>query len=666
MHTYTSFPIEYFHVLDIKKNAVLLESIRQDHENIYSYLFTDPIEILQLHHIGDFSPFLQKIEQYTQLGYYVAGYFTYECGYHIEKLGQPNYQRTDYPLAWFGIYQHPIIFDHMHGTFQCTSDTHLTALQALAAPTPSDTFHIHNLRFNLNEQEYTQKIERVKEYIRSGDVYQINFTGRYQFTFEGSALSLYTTLRQRQHVSYGAYLHTENQHIISLSPELFFRIHDGNIITRPMKGTAPRGRTVDEDQTIATWLQNNTKNRAENVMIVDLLRNDIGRACQIGSVHVPQLFNVERYDTLHQMTSTVEGTLQDTVQHSALLQYLFPCGSITGAPKIRAMQIIHELETSLRGVYTGSIGYFAPSKPGSHHLGNAVFNVAIRTITLQGDQGEMGVGSGIVYDSQPHEEYQECMVKARFMTMPTTPKFDILESILWDSGYNHLDKHQRRMAESATYFGYPYDEEQFQQILTQLAQSCQFGKQYKVRVLLKSTGHFDGEVVPLAETQPAQTPLIILSTLATDPHNRMYYHKTTERELYNKATRFATTTGHADVIFCNEKGELTEGAIHNIFIKKNGELLTPARQSGLLNGVYRQHILETCTIARETVLYPQDLLQAEEIYICNAIRGWRQVHLVTSQTFDGCIDSSCSGGKIDMRVDFKRDHDSALMSHPRF
>jgi para-aminobenzoate synthetase/4-amino-4-deoxychorismate lyase len=402
-----------------------------------------------------------------------------------------------------------------------------------------------------------------------------------------------------------------------------------------MKGTARRGHTLNEDKIIAQWLQNDVKNRAENVMIVDLLRNDIGRACQIGSVHVSQLFTVERYNTLHQMTSTVEGTLQDTVQYNELMKDLFPCGSVVGAPKLRAMQIIHELETSPRGVYTGSIGYFAPPASASHARGKAIFNVAIRTITLRGEQGEMGIGSGIVYDSQPHDEYQECMIKARFMTTPAPSKFDILESILWDNDYCHLDKHQHRMLESASYFGYPYDQEKWQQLLIQLAQSCHPGTKYKVRVLLDATGRMHGNLVPLTETQLMQTVSIIMSTIATDSHNRMYYHKTTERELYNKATRFANTHGYADIIFHNEKGEITEGAIHNIFIKKEGQLLTPVCQSGLLNGIYRQHVLETHTNAREAIISVVDLLQAEKIYLCNAIRGWRQVQLLTSQTFDG-------------------------------
>ncbi|HTI13524.1 MAG TPA: chorismate-binding protein, partial [Dictyobacter sp.] len=190
---------------------------------MHSYLFTDPIDILQLHHSNDFPQFLRTIDQYTRQGYYLAGYFTYECGYHIEKLGHHDYQSSDYPLAWFGIYQHPITFDHLRGTVQCSSDVHLADLQSLVHPDTSDPFHVHNLHFNMDEQAYAQKIERVKEYIRAGDVYQINFTGRYHFTFTGSPLAFYTTLKQQQHVSYGAYIHTENQHIISLSPELFFR-----------------------------------------------------------------------------------------------------------------------------------------------------------------------------------------------------------------------------------------------------------------------------------------------------------------------------------------------------------------------------------------------------------------------------------------------------------
>ncbi len=623
--SFQGFPENYYSLFQNKEQVVFLESTQYNQSNAYSLLFLDPVQVLQIHRISELESLLVSISTYIQQGYYLAGYFAYECGYHIQKLGLSDYHHEKQPLAWFGVYRQPLIYDHRRGAFQAMpGSAHAGPLPSLAQE--NLTHRISDIVFNVGEAEYNANVERIKEYIRAGDVYQVNFTGRYSFTFSGSPLSLYQALKRKQQVCYSAYIRAAGQDILCFSPELFFRMHGQRILARPMKGTAPRGRTGNEDRHVAEWLAGDAKNRAENVMIVDLLRNDLGRVCQTGSVTVPHLFTIEKYATLFQMTSTVEGRLKADVDYSQLFRSLFPCGSITGAPKIRAMEIIKELESSPRGIYTGSIGYFAPALHHSDQAASAIFNVAIRTILLENGHGEMGVGSGITSDSLASAEYAECAIKAHFLT-GSAVEFDILEAILWDGWYQRLEKHLQRMADAAAYFGYRYDSADIHRVLAQLSATFVPDQQYKVRLKLKRTGHCFGEALQLRRREPAAELGIVLGSERTNSQNRMYYHKTTDRALYDRASRFAQECGYADVIFLNEKGEVTEGATNNIFIARAGSLLTPPVCCGLLNGIYRQSLLEKNHRAREEKLFLDDLLKAEKIYICNAIRGLRPVKL---------------------------------------
>ena len=345
---FKDFPEEYYCLLQSKENVVLLESAQNDRNNIYSFLFVDPVQILQIYRVSELAGLLASVPRYVQQGYYLAGYFAYECGYHIEKLGLLDYHSEKQPLAWLGVYRQPIIYNHTSDKFQ--GPPKLDRVTSTPFTLRDETIlSLDNMHFDLNEVEYSKNINRIKEYICAGDVYQINFTGRYHFTFDGSPVSLYKTLKSKQRVSYSAYIRAAGQEILCLSPELFFCIKGQRIIARPMKGTISRGRTQLEDQQLAEWLSRDSKNCAENVMIVDLLRNDLGRLCQAGSITVPKLFTIEKYNTLFHMTSTVEGTLKDDVDYSQVVRSLFPCGSVTGAPKIRAMEIIKELESSPRG-----------------------------------------------------------------------------------------------------------------------------------------------------------------------------------------------------------------------------------------------------------------------------------------------------------------------------
>jgi para-aminobenzoate synthetase/4-amino-4-deoxychorismate lyase len=403
-----------------------------------------------------------------------------------------------------------------------------------------------------------------------------------------------------------------------------------------MKGTAPRSRTTAEDRTLADWLRNDPKNRAENVMIVDLLRNDLGRLCSFGSVQVHDLFAVERYPTLWQMTSTVTGQLRPEVGFQDIFRALFPCGSVTGAPKIRAMQLLAQLEARPRGVYTGAIGFFSKNE--------SVFNVAIRTLSLRGDHGTMSVGSGIVIDSNPADEWRECLLKAEFLTRPANPatrpspqSFSLLETLLWQGDYplgNYplIELHLDRLQDSADYFAFPFKRAEVRAALETHANSLTSDPRagevhspslaHKVRLLLNPGGSLEITSEPIQA--PSTDPLRVrIAPQRTDPSDPMYFHKTTHRPLYAQAFQAAIEAGYDDVLFLNNRGEVTEAAIHNIFIEKAGRLLTPPIQCGLLPGVHRRHILATNLQARESILTEQDLRQADAIYLSNAVRALR-------------------------------------------
>jgi para-aminobenzoate synthetase/4-amino-4-deoxychorismate lyase len=612
---------ELLHLLQTDDHVVLLENTLGVPREGWNDLFIDPVHILQIHHVSEFLPLLAEMQRYVQEGYYLAGYFAYECGYFLEKLALLDYKEERYPLAWFGVYRQRYKVD--------------TSLLGLASEISPDEIGmtVQGLHFDLDEETYRRKVERVREHIRAGDVYQINLTGRYHFRFDGAPLALYARLRQVQRTSYSAYIRTGGQAILCFSPELFFRLDGERIAAQPMKGTASRGRTLVEDERQAAWLQSDSKNRAENIMIVDLLRNDLGRICTLGSITVPHMLRVETYDTVLQMTSTVTGTLANSTNYAQIFASLFPCGSVTGAPKIKAMEIINQLEETPRGIYTGSIGYIAPQTADTPSY--ALFNVAIRTIVLEQGHGIMGIGSGIVHDSSAAEEAAECKVKAHFLTaQPKT--FDILETILWDGNYHHLEKHLLRMAASARYFGYPWDEEHIRTHLITvgagLAPALRDNR-YKVRLRLNCQGELHCECLMIPKTTTNEQLVVALSAEQTDSRDRMYFHKTTYRPLYERAQRFAQKHGYADIIFFNEKEEVTEGAISNVFIEREGQLLTPPVECGLLAGVYRQCILEGCSSAREAVLSLDDVLGAEKVYICNAIWGLREVRVVGAALF---------------------------------
>ncbi len=610
-----SFPSECYTLLNTASDLVFLETCRFDRENYRSWLFMNPLTVLQIYAISELPKLFSEIEAYLSHQYYVAGYFNYECGYHFENISASPCH-SNKPLAWFGVYPAPVVFNHLTGEWEqgFPGSAPFNSCQSL-----TEGYTINNSEFVFSAATYHQKIDRIKKYILAGDVYQVNFTGKYHFLFEGSSSALYHSIRAKQEVSYAAYIKADDLTVLSYSPELFFRRDNSLIMTKPMKGTAPRGKTLEEDFRLTEQLRRDSKNQAENLMIVDLLRNDLGRIAATGSVKVPELFSIEKYQTLLQMTSTITAKLPAEVSYYELFRSLFPCGSVTGAPKIRAMQIINELETEPRGIYTGAIGYFGPDA-------QAVFNVPIRTLVLSGNQGEMGVGSGVVFDSDPDSEYRECKLKANFF-MVNQPEFQLIETMLWDQGYPFLDKHRHRLKQSAEYFDYLLNLDELESRVNEVTRSFGPGRKYKVRLTLGQSGRINitsGEITE--EKQPVNL-YVRLADIQTDSHDLFLYHKTTNRLLYDRMYREGVQQGLTDVIFMNERKEITEGAISNVLIERNGRLLTPPLVCGLLNGVYRRHLLETLPNIAERVITENDLHHADGIYICNAVRGLRKVIL---------------------------------------
>jgi para-aminobenzoate synthetase/4-amino-4-deoxychorismate lyase len=599
-------------------NSVLLQTARFDAANQTSYLYLNPLQILTAQTLEDLPQLFNEIESALSAGHHAAGYLSYECGYHFEPHAHPATftPHTGNPLSWFGIYSDPITFNHATGLFSRTPPI------PTQAESPTHELFTTAINLDIDEAHYRQQVLHIKDLIAAGDTYQVNFTGRVSLETPLTPAAAFATLSRQQPVAYAAFLNIAGTHILSLSPELFFKIDADRITTRPMKGTMPRGFDLEDDALAALYLQNDEKNCSEHVMIVDLLRNDLGRISAMGSVRVEDLFTIERYETLHQMTSTITATLRTNLSFYDIFRALFPSGSITGAPKIRTMQIIHETELARRGIYTGAIGHIAPNR-------RATFNVAIRTLALKNGHAEMGVGGGIVADSDPSSEYRECLLKAAFLTRPPH-NFQLIETILC-SAHNKeslylLDLHLDRLAASATYFNFPFDRKAITDQLTTFAEALTEAPQYRVRLLLDSSGTATVTATPFA---PRPTGQVRISAERTNSQDLFLRHKTTRRDLYNREYARAIADGFDEVLFVNEHNELTEGAISNIFLRKGTQLLTPPLSSGALSGIYRRHLLETNPNTIEQILLLEDLQTADAIYICNSVRGMNEVTVAT-------------------------------------
>jgi len=607
---WTRLPAEVHALVARTPDTVLLETSRFDAENGRSFVFLGAVRTISAWRLDEIPELFQQVEAALATGLYVAGFVGYECGYHFERFAGIDVEAGELPLAWFGVYREPVVFDHVQGCF--VGDV---SLSEAAVELPEQ--FVDAVALEISEEDYCAKIRRVKEYIRAGETYQVNFTDRVCVETGVSAAAAFGALVRQQPVAYAALLHIAGQHVLSLSPELFFRREQSRIVTRPMKGTMRRGLDCAEDRAAVVRLRNDEKNRAEHVMIVDLLRNDLGRICEMGSVRVEELFSVERYETLLQMTSTVSGRLRGGLSYYEIFKGMFPSGSITGAPKIRTMEIIHELERGPRGVYTGAIGYMAPD-------GTAAFNVAIRTLVMKDGEARMGVGGGIVADSEPMEEYRECLLKAAFLAR-RRHDFQLIETLLWEGNYFLLEMHLERMEASADYFNFLWDRETVVGRLEEVEKGFQLGERYRVRMLLDEAGEVTVAAVKLsAEALMGRVRLSMERTSSADVFLR---HKTTRRELYEREFAAARAEGFDEVIFRNERGEVTEGAISNVFVRRAGRLLTPSLRCGVLPGVLRRHLLESDVSAEECVLTVEDLESAEAVFLGNSVRGLREVRL---------------------------------------
>ena len=593
------------HILT-RPGTVLLDSARPDAENRWSWVFTAPRRVHTAETGEEVQSLLDTLQRETARGHYVAGYLSYEAGYPFVGLDVPD--RARQPLAWFGVYDAP------RRRAPVDVEAGLNALDARPA--------VQNVRLDVSEAEYTDALRAVRRHIGEGNVYQINYTAPLRFRVDGDPRGLYRRLRARQRVPYGAYLNLGKRQVLSLSPELFLRREGDRVITRPMKGTIRRGRTLDEDRALREELAADPKNRAENLMIVDLLRNDLSVCCRPGSVTVPSLYETEPYQSVTQMTSTVEGQLQEDAGLADLLRALFPCGSVTGAPKRRAMRIIRGLERAPRGVYCGAIGMAGPD-------GTAVFNVPIRTAVVEGDAGTMGIGSGVVWDSDPADEYEECALKGAFLTTPrsaqssTAPPDDdlkLIETMRADGArIALLDRHVERLSQSAAYFSFPFDEARFRRRVRRAVSDADGPR--KVRATLDRWGHIVVTASPVEAPPdaPWQVGVAEARIDATDP---LFYHKTTHRHVYEQTLARARRAGFDEALLLNEAGEVTEGCYTNVFVRQGASLLTPPVESGLLGGVYREYVLDTEPAAKEQVLTLDDLRTAEQVYCCNGVRGW--------------------------------------------
>ncbi len=587
------------------KYFILFETALPDRENFKSYVFLNPSEVFKAYTLSAAEANLNKASKLAEKCC-VAGYLSYEAGYAFEEGFRSN-KRYDFPLLHLAVFKEPLTFNHRTGKFSKRFET---------GHSHDNSFNVSGLKFNEDYASYKTKIEKIKNYIRKGDTYQVNFTGKLHFNFSGSPFAFYQNLKLKQPVAYSAFLKMDDEHLLSLSPELFFKTSGRSIISKPMKGTIKRGRNLEEDNKLIKRLKSSPKERAENLMITDLIRNDIGRIAETGSVTTSKLFEVEKFNTLFQMTTEVNGRLKKGIDLDGVFRNLFPGGSITGAPKIRTMQIIRELEKEPRKAYCGAIGFSLPGK-------GAAFNIPIRTVSLNGKRGEMGIGSGVTYGSSPKSEYSECLLKARFLTGKFEP-FEILETILWNNGYFMRNEHFARMASTTRYFSTPFNRQKAIRCLTTLENNFRSGESYRVRLLLDKDGGLRTEVSGLHET--VKIGYVALSKKRTNSRNRFLYHKTTNRTLYNNEYARYSALGYTDCLFLNEKREITEGAITNIFIKKGGSFFTPPVSSGLLPGIMRAALIRSLK-AKEKVLCMKDLRSADNTYLCNSVRGLIEVKI---------------------------------------
>ena len=548
-------------------------------------IFTDAIKELKTKDIKEVKPLLDELEAYQIEGYYAVGYVSYEAAPAFET----KFQVIDGPLM-----SEYLLYFTVHET-----------VQTEPIPLTYDPITLPKSWQELTTaEEYKAAIEHIHHHIRQGDTYQVNYTVQLQQNLTADPFAIYNRLVVEQNAHYNAFIQHDDVSIISISPELFFKKDGDKLTTRPMKGTTNRGLTTETDLGQARWLAQDQKNRSENMMIVDLLRNDMNRISKIGSEDVKSLCQVEQYSTVWQMTSTIETQLLPNSRLSDVFQALFPCGSITGAPKIATMEIIKKVEKQPRGVYCGAIGILVPQGP-------SIFNVAIRTLQMEGTKAIYGVGGGITWDSNWEAEYEETKQKAAVLYRQN-PKFDLISTGRIHQGkLLFLEEHIKRLQESSRYFDYPFNAEKAHNQATALCQSLDLDTDYRLKMSLKKDGELKFEHSQLTnlsddfcqarlveQRHPLDSPYTFFKT-SYRPHLSIELH---------------------EQIYYNHEGQLLETSIGNIVLKIEDQLYTPPVHLGLLNGIYRQSLIAENKL-KEKVLTVKDLKQAQAIYGCNAVRG---------------------------------------------
>ncbi|HEY9161567.1 MAG TPA: aminodeoxychorismate synthase component I [Desulfomonilia bacterium] len=568
--------------------------------------FLNPLMILKAETENDVLPVLNEIQTETEGGRYAAGFVSYEASPAFDSVLKVK-EGSGFPLAWFCIYEEveKIEFPLITGTGCKRHDNNHSGWL------PS-----------VSKEKYSNALERIKDYIREGETYQVNYTMRLKSIYKDDPWQFFLEINNAQKCSYGAYIDTPEWTVCSASPEMFFEYDKGVLSSRPMKGTVKRGLTDKDDRGKALWLKSSEKNRAENLMIVDMVRNDLGRIAATGTVKAESLFEIEKYPTLWQMTSTLS-CLTDAGL-TGIFSALFPPASITGAPKARTMEIIEELEDSPRKLYTGTIGFITPER-------RMQFNVAIRTVIIDKEENsaEYGVGGGIIWDSEIENEYEECAVKAKVLTHKQ-PDFRLLESILFtpEDGYFLLDEHMSRICASAGYFSFPFSGENALAMLEEYSRSLE-KKPCKVKMLLAHDGGIEIYSEPIKPVAPIR---VALAESPVDSGNVFLYHKTTNRMFYEDAK--SSRPGFDDVILYNERGEVTEGSSSNIVIELDGKLFTPPVSCGLLGGTFRSSLIKAGVIS-ERIISIDILNECKRIYFINSVRKWRDASLEKIMNKDG-------------------------------
>ncbi len=595
--------------------CLLLENTR-DRTGSKAWLFTNPSAEIRVSGTDDLMQGLSEIDEQRKKGLYIAGYINYEAAYYlIDKLAGLQDKSSHKTLLHFYAFAEP-----RRCTFNEIDD-------ALGDTYEHEPF-IHNIELSEAREQYLDQIVRIQRYILEGDTYQVNHTIRMSFDLEGSQLALYKALRARQSVEYSAFLRTPEKTILSLSPELFIEKKSSILTSRPMKGTSPRGTTSVEDAAIKQSMTSDEKQLSENLMIVDLMRNDIGKLAKVGSMQAKQLFEIQEFETLFQMISTIRGEVDKDVTFLDVVKELFPCGSITGTPKIRTMEIIHELESQARGVYTGAIGYIAPDN-------DFTFNVPIRTIEFDAssNHGQLGIGGGIIHESDAIDEWQECLLKAKFLT-GLNGDFSLIETCRVsheDQHIDRLDAHLTRLNNSAKAFAIPCIIRDIREKINTYLQSNKSEYDLKLKLLLNANGELglsSEELFTFNST--IQSMAIADQSIIAESLFRK--HKTSRRLLYNKLYQYFEERGYYDVIFLNQYGRVAEASRHNIYIEKNGKLKTPPLIDGALPGVFRQSIFEDKTQAiEEAPLTLADLYNADKVFLSNSVRGFLEVQLTPTK-----------------------------------